>query len=144
MLTRGYLTEEAIPVTSHTNRIVLLSRVSLKSWAKYQSVTLLISYLSVLLSTLPEHKDITQPRRFLPRCNNLCKQLKLLPFVFYFWRSYIVVKLISPLRTLVLYLSSSLSHNCNFKKCPSRPSDVLMMMWKKLLSWGGTVFFIVY
>ena len=44
-------------MTSHTDRIFLLSRVPLKSRAKYQSVTSLSSYLSVLLSTLPEHNS---------------------------------------------------------------------------------------
>ena len=44
-------------MTSLTDRIFLLSRVPLKSRAKYQFVTSLISYLSVLLSTLSEHKN---------------------------------------------------------------------------------------
>ena len=45
-------------MTSHTDRIFLLSRVPLKVRAKYQFVTLLISYLSVLLSKqLSEHNS---------------------------------------------------------------------------------------
>ena len=44
-------------MTSHTDRNFLLSRVPLKSRAKYQFVTSLISYLSVLLSTLSQHNS---------------------------------------------------------------------------------------
>ena len=44
-------------MTSHTDRIFLLSQVPLKSRAKYQFVTLLISYLSVLLSKLSEQNS---------------------------------------------------------------------------------------
>ena len=44
-------------MTSHTDRSFLLSQVPLKSRAKYKFVTLLISYLSVLLSKLSEHNS---------------------------------------------------------------------------------------
>ena len=53
--TRHKIYEEVTRVTSHSYRIFQLSRVPSKSKAKYQSVTWLISYFSVLLSTLPEH-----------------------------------------------------------------------------------------
>ena len=48
---------EATGVTSHTDWIFLLSRVPLKSRAKDQFVTSLISYLPVLLSTLSQHNS---------------------------------------------------------------------------------------
>ena len=69
-------------MTSHTDRIFLLSRVPLKSRAKYQSVTSLSSYLSVLLSTLPEHNSYYSASVV----STQFKQLELLPFVFYLWR----------------------------------------------------------
>ena len=51
--------------------------------------------------------------------------------------------LIGPLRTLVLYLSSSPSHNCN-KNCPSRPSDVYINdVVKKILGRWGAGFFLL-
>ena len=53
--TRHKIYEEVTRVTSHSYRIFQLSRVPSKSKAKYQSVTWLISYFSVLMSTLPEH-----------------------------------------------------------------------------------------
>ena len=69
-------------MTSHTDRIFLLSRVPLKSRAKYQYVTSLSSYLSALLSTLPEHNSYYSASVV----STQCKQLELLPFVFYLWR----------------------------------------------------------
>ena len=64
------LTQKATRVTSHTDRIFLLSRVPLKSRAKYQFVTLLISYLSVSLSTLPEHNSYCSASVVSTRFNN--------------------------------------------------------------------------
>ena len=71
-------------MTSHTDGIFLLSRVLLKSRAKYQFVTSLISNLSVLLPTLSQHNSfsasVVSTVLQLP-----CKQLELLPFVFDLW-----------------------------------------------------------
>ena len=57
-------------MTSHTDRIFLLSRVPLKSKSRYQSVTSLSSYLSVLLSTLPEHNSYYSASMVSTRFNN--------------------------------------------------------------------------
>ena len=51
-------------MTSHTDRIFLPLR------AKYQSVTSLSSYLSVLLSTLPEHNSYNSASVVSTRFNN--------------------------------------------------------------------------
>ena len=57
-------------MTSHTDRIFVLSRVPFKSRAKYQSVTSLSNYLSILLSTLPEHKSYYSASVVSTRFNN--------------------------------------------------------------------------
>ena len=57
-------------MTSRTDRIFLLSRVPLKSRVKYQSVTSLSSYLSVLFSTLPEHNSYYSASVVSTRFNN--------------------------------------------------------------------------
>ena len=70
-------------MTSHTDRIFLLSRVPLKFRAQYQFVTSLISYLSVLLSTLSQHNSYYSASVVSTLFNNFhVKQLELLPFVF--------------------------------------------------------------
>ena len=57
-------------MTSHTDRIFLLSRVPLKSRAKYQSVTSLISSLSALFTTFPEHNSYYSASVVSTRFNN--------------------------------------------------------------------------
>ena len=56
---------------SHTDRIFLLSRIPLKSRAKYQSVTSLSSFLSVLLSQLSEHNSYNSASMVSTQFNNL-------------------------------------------------------------------------
>ena len=74
-------------MTSHTDRIFLLSRVPLKSRAKYQFVPLLNSYLSFLLSKLSEHNSYFSSSLVLPCLTTSMQTIGvILPFVFYLWR----------------------------------------------------------
>ena len=125
-------------MTSHTGRNFLLTRVPLKSRTKYQFVTSLISYLSVLLSTYPEHISYYSASIVSTLFNNFhANGWSYCTFFFIFGGSncdgnvsYNLITavrlysgalfwgtecnwLISPLRTVVLFLSFSLSYNCN-------------------------------
>ena len=81
-----HLTQEFTRVTSQTGRIFLISRVPLKSKAKYQSVTSQISYLSVSLSTLPEHNSYCSASLVSTRFNNFHANNKSYCPVFHLWR----------------------------------------------------------
>ena len=155
-------------MTSHTDRIFLPSRIPLKSRAKYQFVTSLISYLSVLLSKLSEHNC-----NWFLNCLTTSMQTVGVIALWYWSLADLTVTVMFNkiwLRRKDIYcgalfwavVDQNITRagrqvnrpienpgfifviNCN-KKCPSRPSDVYTNDdVKKILGRCGAVFLIVY